>query len=337
MPAVKVLILYNDPVLPAGHPDFDSEHDVLHTVETVGEVLAAVGFAIDRLGLKRNPGPLLERLANHRPNVVFNLFEGLGDHGQTESYVAGLLDWSGVPFTGCPAEALCIARSKHLAKYLLRGVGLPTAAFRVITQAPVSRCSLAWPVIVKPALEDGSIGLDQGSVVTDQAGFQARVEYLLNTYGAPVLVEEFINGREFNVAVIEMPGRRAHVVSEIVFQNHPKGYWRIVTYDAKWKPESREFQSTPARCPAAISPGQSTVLTGLANQAFDLFGCRDYARIDFRMAASGKTYLIEVNPNPDLGPDAGLAKGLASIGLTYGQFVFQLVDNALGRQPAEKA
>jgi D-alanine-D-alanine ligase len=337
MPAVKVLILYNDPVLPPGHPDFDSEHDVLHTVEAVGASLAEVGFAIDRLGLKRDPSPLLERLANNPPNVVFNLFEGLADHGQTEGYVAGLLDWSGVRFTGCPSEALCIARSKHLAKYLLRGVGLPTAAFTVIAQSPVPRCSLAWPVIVKPALEDGSIGLDQGSVVTDQAGFRARVECLLNEYGPPVLVEEFIDGREFNVAVIEMSGGRAHVVSEIVFQDHPSGHWRIVTYDAKWKPESREFQSTPARCPASISPEQTALLKGLANQAFDLFGCRDYARIDFRMDASGKAYLIEVNPNPDLGPDAGLAKGLASVGLTYGQFVVHLVENALGRQPAEKA
>jgi D-alanine-D-alanine ligase len=337
MPAVKVLILYNDPVLPPGHRDFDSEHDVLHTVETVGAALAEAGFAIDRLGLKRDPRRLLERLANDRPNVVFNLFEGLADHGQTEGYVAGLLDWSGVPFTGCLSEALCIARSKHLAKYVLRGVGLPTAAFMVIVELPVPQCSLGWPVIIKPALEDGSIGLDQGSVVTDQAGFQARVEHLLDAYGPPVLVEEYIDGREFNVAVIEAPGRRAHVVSEIVFQNRPKGYWRIVTYDAKWKPESREFQSTPARCPATIRPEQNAILTGFANQAFDLFGCRDYARIDFRMDASGKTYVIEVNPNPDLGPDAGLAKGLASIGLTYGQFVVQLVENALGRQPAEKA
>jgi D-alanine-D-alanine ligase len=337
MPAVKALILYNDPVLPTGHPDFDSEHDVLHTVETVGAALAEAGFAIDRLGLKRDPGRLLERLANDRPNVVFNLFEGLADHGQTESYVAGLLDWSGVPFTGCSSEALCIARSKHLAKYVLRGVGLPTTAFVVIAELPVPRCSLAWPLIIKPALEDGSIGLDQGSVVTDQAGFQARVEHLFDAYGPPVLVEEFIDGREFNVAVIEAPGRRAHVVSEIIFQDHPSGYWRIVTYDAKWKSESREFRSTPAHCPAAISPEQNALLTGLANQAFDLFGCRDYARIDFRMDASGKTYLIEVNPNPDLGPDAGLAKGLASVGLTYGQFVVQLVENALKRRPAEKA
>jgi D-alanine-D-alanine ligase len=337
MSRVSVLILYNDPVLPPGHPDFDSEHDVLQTVEMVGAALADRGFTIDRLGLKRDPGRLLARLADGRPDVVFNLFEGLADHGQTEGYVAGLLDWSGVRFTGCPSEALCIARSKHLAKYVLRGAGLPTAAFMAIAEVPVPRCSLAWPVIIKPALEDGSIGLDQGSVVTDQASFQARVQYLLNTYGPPVLVEEFVDGREFNVAVIETPGRRAHVVSEIAFQDHPAGHWRIVTYNAKWKTDSREFQSTPARCPATLSSRENAHLTGLANQAFDLFACRDYARIDFRVDASGKTYVIEVNPNPDLGPDAGLARGLASIGLTYNQFVVQLVENALERQPAEKA
>jgi D-alanine-D-alanine ligase len=276
-------------------------------------------------------------LASGRPDVVFNLFEGLADHGQTEGYVAGLLDWSGVRYTGCPSDALCIARSKHLAKYVLRGAGLPTAAFMVIGEVPIHKCTLTWPVIVKPALEDGSIGLDQGSVVTDQSCLRARVEYLMKAYGPPVLAEEFVDGREFNVAVIETPGRRAHVVSEIAFQDHPTGHWRIVTYDAKWKSESREFQSTPAHCPAAISADQNGQLTALANRAFDLFGCRDYARIDFRMDALGKTYVIEVNPNPDLGPDAGLARGLASIGLTYNQFVVQLVENALERQPAEKA
>ncbi len=102
MPAVSVLILYNEPVLPAGHPNFDSEHDVLNTVEAVGKALAEAGFAVCRLGLGRDPGALVERLAKSPPNVVFNLFEGTADQGRTEAYAAGLLEWLGVPFTGCP-------------------------------------------------------------------------------------------------------------------------------------------------------------------------------------------------------------------------------------------
>ena len=331
MPAVSVLILYNEPVLPAGHPNFDSEHDILNTVEAVGKALAEAGFVVCRIGLGRDPGALVERLAKAPPNVVFNLFEGTADQGRTEAYAAGLLEWLGVPFTGCPSEALCLARAKHLAKYLIRGAGLPTAPFTVLARPEATRCALSWPVIVKPALEDGSVGIDQMSVVSDEGALRARVEHLLSAYGPPVLIEEFIDGREFNVAVIETPKGRAHAVSEIAFQDAGPGYWRIVTYDAKWKPASREFQATPARQPAGLSPEQHGLLTQLAEQAFELFRCRDYARIDFRMDASGKAYILEINPNPDLGPAAGLANSLNTLGLTYGQFVVSLVHNALAR------
>ena len=331
MPAVSVLILYNEPVLPAGHPNFDSEHDVLNTVEAVGKALAEAGFAVCGLGLGRDPGALVERLTKSPPNVVFNLFEGTADQGRTEAYAAGLLEWLGVPFTGCPSEALCLARSKHLAKYLIHGAGLPTAPFTVLTWPDATGYSLSWPVMVKPALEDGSVGIDQMSVVRDEGALRARVEHLLSVYGPPVLIEEFIDGREFNVAVVETPKGRAHAVSEIAFQDARPGYWRIVTYDAKWKPASREFQATPARHPADLSPEQQGLLTQLAEQAFDLLRCRDYARIDFRTDASGKAYILEINPNPDLGPAAGLAINLKTLGLTYGQFVVSLVHNALAR------
>src|SRR5689334_20823902 len=168
MPPPRVLVLYNEPVLPAGHPDFESEHEVVHTVEAVGRNLTQAGFGVTRLGVSTDPGALLASLREHRPDVVFNLFEGTADHGNTEAYVAGLLDWVGVPFTGSPFQTLCLARSKHLTKHLFQGAGLPTPEFFVVEEPPVPECRLEWPVIVKPAQQDASVGLDQGSVVTDQ-------------------------------------------------------------------------------------------------------------------------------------------------------------------------
>jgi D-alanine-D-alanine ligase len=327
----RVLVLYNEPVLPAGHPDAESEHEVLGTVAEVAKALAGAGHAVRRLGVGRDPGPLLTGLRRERPDVVFNLFEGLADHYETEAHVAGLLDWLGIPYTGCPFAALAVARNKPLTKHLLQGAGLPTPGFLVVEAPPVPECRLGWPVIVKPAGQDASVGLDQGSVVTSQERLEARVAQLLEAYGPPVMVEQFIRGREFNVALVEAPDLRALPVSEILFTDPDPNFWPIVTYDAKWKPGSRDYESTPPKYPAEVAPRLRARLERLAASAFGLLGCRDYARVDFRVGPTGRPTILEVNPNPCFSPTAGLAGGLASAGLTHAQFTLQLVERARSR------
>jgi D-alanine-D-alanine ligase len=331
MSTQRVLVLYNEPVLPANHPDAASEHEILSTVEFVSKTLVQAGFEVGCLGVRKDPSVLWNALREHRPDAVFNLFEGTADHGHTEAYVAGLLEWQGVPFTGSPFLTLSLARSKHLTKHLFQGARLPTPAFFIVEDTPIADCPLEWPVIVKPALEDASIGLDQGSVVTDQQRLQQRVAHLLREYGPPVLVEEFIRGREFNVAVVETPDVRTLPVSEVLFVDKDPAYWPIVTYDAKWKPGSRDYEATPPQYPAVVTPKLAERLASLARRAFRLLGCRDYARADFRVRPSGKPYLLEVNPNPDFSPSAGLAGGLVSAGLSHAQFTVDLVRLALAR------
>jgi D-alanine-D-alanine ligase len=329
--ATRVLILYNQPVLPTDHPDADSEHEVLYTVEEVEKVLRQAGFPVSRLGVERDPAVLVKGLRKHQPDVVFNLFEGLADFGNTEAHVAGLLEWMGIPFTGSPSQTLSLARSKHLAKHLLKGAGLPTPDFFVVEDLPVIDCPLSWPVIVKPSDQDASVGLDQGSVVTSQEQLQDRVAYLLQTYGGPVLVEQFIHGRELCIGVIENPEVQALPVAEILFVETAPGYWPIVTYDAKWKPGSRDYEATPPRYPAQVSPRLQQKLQALAVQAFRLLGCRDYARVDLRLRSAQWPYILEVNPNPDFSPMAGLSGGLQSAGINHGQFTLDLVERALAR------
>src|SRR5262249_61843765 len=119
-----------------------------------------------------------------------------------------ILEWRGAPYTGCPFQTLVLARSKHLAKRLFLAEGLPTAPFLVVEEAPLAACPLTFPVIVKPAQQDASVGVEQGSVATDLAGLNRRVQYVLEQFGPPVLVEEFIFGRELTVALVEMPELR---------------------------------------------------------------------------------------------------------------------------------
>src|SRR5580704_4106259 len=127
----RVVILYNEPVLAPTHPDAESEHEILYTVQTVRKALRAAGFEVDELGASHDPAALTAALQSQRPDVVFNLFEGTADHGGSEEVVAGLLEWLDIPFTGSPARSLCVARTKHVAKTLLQGAGLPTADFLV--------------------------------------------------------------------------------------------------------------------------------------------------------------------------------------------------------------
>jgi D-alanine-D-alanine ligase len=327
----RVLILYNQPVLPLHHPDAESEHEILFTVASVEQSLTEGGCTVGRLGVSHDPSALLHGIQRFLPDVVFNLFEGTGDDANNEAYAAGLLEWLRIPFTGCSSQTLNLGRCKPLTKHLLRSAGLPTADFLTIDSAAVPPCRLDWPVIVKPALQDASVGLDQGSVVTNQEQLQQRVEYLLDRFGPPVLAEEFIPGRELNVAVVELPELTVLPVSEILFVEDSPGYWPIVTYDAKWRPESRDYIATPPSYPAKVSPRLARRLSDIARQAFLLTGCRDYARVDFRVRLPGRPYILEINPNPDFSPDAGLSGGLLSSGMTHGQFAVQLVKNALVR------
>lgn len=326
----RVLVLHNQPILPEDHPDADSEHEIFYTTDFVQRTLSEAGFEVATLAVSRDPAVLLDGLREIRPDVVFNLFEGLADFGDTEAHVAGILEWLEIPYTGCPYQTLCLARSKHVAKHLLAGAGLHTAKFFVVEDVPVEDCPLGWPVIVKPAMQDASVGVDQSSVVTNLDRLNDRITYLLENYGPPVLIEEFIRGREFNVGLLENPELRVLPVSEILFIDKDPAFWPIVTYDAKWKPGTRDYEATPPKYPARLSPMLRNKLETLAKRAFRLLGCRDYARVDFRVRGS-KPYILEVNPNPDFSPTAGLSGGMESANISHTQFTIDLVHRALAR------
>jgi D-alanine-D-alanine ligase len=331
MRPTRVLVLYNEPTLPADHRDADSEHEVTETVEAVDKALTAAGYAVSRLGVSRDPGPLVAGIRKARPDVVFNLFEGLPDFGDTEAFAVGLLEWLGLPYTGCPFQPLALARNKPLAKQLLRGARLPTPDSFVVDRLPVGDCPLAWPVIVKPSNQDASVGVDQGSVVTSQEDLERRAEFIMDEYGPPVLVEEFIPGREFNVGIVEAPDLRVLPLAEIRFISDDPKHWPIVTYDAKWKPGTPDYEVTPPVTGPDVPRRMKARLERLAKQAFRVLGCKDYARVDFRVKPPAKPYILEVNPNPSFHPDCGLAASLLAGGLPWAEFAVQMVQRALAR------
>jgi D-alanine-D-alanine ligase len=326
-----VLVLFNKPVLAPNHPEASSEYDIFDTVADTVKILSAAGFDVRQLGIDYDPRQLLDELRDRRPLAIFNLFEGLATQTATEVSVAALLEWLNIPFTGCPSQALILGRDKIRTKHLLSAAGLPTPSYLVIDQLPVPAWHGGWPAIVKPALQDASIGIDQGSVVTSFEQLVARVEFVLSRYGAPVLVERFLDGREFHVHVIEDGLARAVNVlppAEIAYRKGKSDWWPVYTFTAKWDEGSQEYKDAPLVAPVTLPPEPTSRLNEIVARAFRLLACRDYARLDLRLDSSGEFFILEVNPNPYLNSLA-LVKGLEAIGRTHEQFVVDITLNAI--------
>ena len=326
---MNVAVLYNEPSLPEDHPDYLSEAGVLESVEAVEAALALGGHPSARLGVGTDPAAIIRALQNLDADCVVNLFEGLGGVGAGEAQVTGILELLGVPFTGCGSKCLALVREKALTKWMLLGAGLPSAAFQLVEAndpIPAQRFEpllAGGLVIVKPAHEDGSLGIGPESIVSDDAALVRQIESVRRRYGA-VLVEQYIAGREFNVGVLALPEPVALPLAEIEFI---AGIAPIVSYDAKWTREAAEFDGTPARCPANVSPELAYEIRRVALAAFRITDCRHYARVDLRVDAAGRPYILEVNGNPDISPSAGFARQIRASGMRYEEFVCRLVES----------
>ncbi|MCE9584041.1 MAG: D-alanine--D-alanine ligase [Planctomycetes bacterium] len=304
------------------HPGEAPTHDDIRgTVEAVGRALTKRGYETVPLPVTR-PGAAKRLVAKAEPDVVFNLVEGLEGDSSAEAAVARELEASGVAYTGCPAGSIDLALDKERTKVLLSEWGLPVPQGRVM-EAPESADGLRFPLIVKCLREDASIGLTDRSIVRDEAQLREQVMSIIETYQQPAIVEEFLEGREFNIAVAG-PRPAALPISEIDFSAMPAGKPRFVSYDAKWVPESVEYRATVPICPAKIQGPSAARLQRLAVRAFLVAGCRDVARIDIRTDATGKPFILEINPNPDLSPDAGLARAACAHGWTWEGLVERL-------------
>ena len=329
----RVLLLYNEPVLPADHPDAGSEHDILDTAADAFNILEAAGFTARKLGINYDPQPLLDELKQFPPDAVFNLFEGVPTHPETEVSVASLLEWLQVPFTGCPSTCLVFGRDKIRTKHLLAASGLPTAEYAVVDELPAPQWKHAWPAIVKPAGQDASVGIEQASVVTSQAQLDERVRAVLEKYGAPVLVERFISGREFHINMIDeanKPGVPLVLpLAEIAFEKTP-GRWSVYTFTAKWDDSSDEYRTSPLKAPVEIPAADFARVKLIAERSYAALMCRDYARIDVRMDEDNQFYVLEMNPNPYLNSLA-LVNGLGAIGRTLEQLVVEMTLAAIAR------
>jgi D-alanine-D-alanine ligase len=328
--SLKVAIIYNEPIPDRYQTMGESKAElgVMDEVKAVTQALVELGYSSALIPLSPPLEQAKKKLQAVQADVIFNLFEGFDGCPETEGIVAGMLAELNIPFTGCPQSTLTLALDKALTKELLAKAGIPTPRYQILTLKNISTFHLDFPCIVKPLGEDASHGISEESVVYDFASLEKQVRKICTLFGGKSLVEEYIDGREFNTTVMGSGRLTIPAISEIVY-TLPSDKPKILTYEAKWEENSLYFDNTRAVCPAQISLTEQKKIGQIAKAAFKLLGCRGYARVDFRQDRAGNFKVLEVNPNPDITPGSGAALQAATSGLTYSQFTEKIIRFAL--------
>jgi D-alanine-D-alanine ligase len=331
----RVTVIYNRDFEGAeADPENKARDDIKEIADHIVAVLTRHGYPATGLGITDDIPLALRSLAQLEPAVVFNLCESIHGDNRFEGLLALLLDLEGIPYTGSAAFPLALALHKDKAKEVLRARGVPTPGAVLLDDPDTSRVTLDFPLIVKPVREDASVGIASASVVRDRRALDDRVAYVLAHYRQPALVEQYIEGREIYVSLLERPGKPPQIFPffEIDFSEMPSDRPRIVSFEGKWVQDSVEYLGTkPVRC-QGLSPALRTRVAETALAAFQAIGLRDYARIDIRLTEEGVPYVIDVNPNCDLSDLAGgFSKAARAGGLSYEDVILRLLELALAR------
>jgi D-alanine-D-alanine ligase len=330
---MKVAILHNA----VADSDSAADRDVLVQVSAVDQALRGLGHATRSIPCTLNLELVEESLTMDKPEVVFNLVESLGGSDRLAHLAAVLLEDLELPFTGAPAATWHLTNNKPAAKAKLRANGLPTPDW--MPMCDHADGALAPPYIIKAVWEHASLGLDDhalitggdGSTVCEQIASRAR------QLGQACFAEQFVDGREFNLSLIaEGDSARVLPPAEIDFSGFPPGKPRIVGYAAKWEEQTFEFANTPRKFdfPEADHPLLDWLRT-LALECWRLFSLAGYARVDFRVDRQGQPWILEINANPCLSPDAGFAAALARSNLPLERAIEWILEDAVRRKKKE--
>ena len=302
------------------------EVQLLDSIEAVEGALLEWATEVVRVPVTRD-GRWVDRVRKGKFDLIFNLVEGIDGEAVYEPMVISVLELLGVPFTGGSSWSTALTLRKNVVNGVLDRAGLPVPRWAHVRRGD-EITSVGFPAICKPVAEDASVGIEQRSVVRSMRALSARVEAMFEGWDE-VLVQRFIPGREVNVGIL---GDEVLPIAEIDFAGMPRGMWHIVSYRSKWETGSDEDLGATPNCPADLSEELANELTMIARTAWNVVGGEGYGRCDFRIDQSGRPWLLEVNVNPDISPNAGLARmaGVATIG--YTDLIRRICDHALARR-----
>jgi len=299
-------------------------------VERMAGGLRAQGHMVETVPVHRD---VAEPLRDHDPRdrIVFNWCEGIDGQPNAYDLVAHTLDQMGFAYTGSGPWTLAHTQNKADFKRILDEMGIATPRWRVFTDTQGADEWDVYPAIVKPVAEHCSYGITAESVVDDVTGLRRQIDYVMSTFGAGALVEEFIAGREINVSIWGNGTPMTLPLYEIDFAGIDDPQRRVVDYDSKWVPESFQYNHTGVRCPTDVDEPLAKTIRETSLAAYRAMRCRDYGRIDTRVR-DGVAYVVDVNANCDITIDGGFAKTAKAAGYDYGGMASQIVKWASKRK-----
>ena len=308
--------------------EFRTEHDVLLALRRCGHDARVVGIGDDLTKLR-------EAIDGWRPHVVFNLLDEFSGIISYDHYVVAYLELLRQRYTGCNPRGMMLSRDKVLTKRVLASHGVATPAF---TLFPFGRrfrapARIDFPLFVKSATEDASLGISQASVVEDLRSLRERVEFIHDEVQSDALVEEYVDGRELYVGVLGNTKLVALPPWEMDFGTLPRDQARIATHRAKWNRSYQAKHGIRTGKARGLGNEQLTLLSRLAKQTYRALYMNGFARMDFRLCADGRILLLEANCNPNLGKEEDFAASAKSSGIGYTALVDRIVHLGLGYMP----
>lgn len=332
---MKIAVVFDTPHAGWEDPDFKREVEagVEEAEYEVAEALIAKGHDVFLIGFHEDLRHLLDRLEGFGPDLVFNCCEGFRGQPRHDYAVAAVLEMHGYRYTGSPPTALLVARNKSMSKKMLAYHGIRVPEFAVFHAGVdlVRPSELRFPLIVKPLLEDASVGIAQSSVVEDDESLAERVRFIHEQFHQAAIVEELIEGRELYVGLIGNENPEILPIVEMTFGRMPRRERRIATYKAKWDEEYRQRKGIKNVFARRISESTIAKIRDTCVTAFHALWLQDYGRLDLRLTHDHEVYVLEVNPNPFISFGHDLANAAEKAGMDYNSFIQRIVDEAAAR------
>jgi D-alanine-D-alanine ligase len=325
---MKVVLLYDRIAKEGTNPD---QSDALVQAEAVRRALSDLGHESVEMTISTDIKGFLKEIKEAYPQLVFNLVESVEGHGRLIHFPASILDLLAIPYTGAPADALYLTSSKILTKKILAGAGIPTPPYCSPGDLKAKSLPLEGPYIIKSVWEHASVGLEESSVLSVKSSGQllAEMEKRRDSLGGDCFAEQFIDGREFNVSLLaSQEGPEVLPPAEMKFIDYPPEKWKVVGYRAKW--DEASFESLHTQRSFEFPKSERPLLQNLvdiARRCWPLFGLRGYARVDFRVDERNRPWVLEINANPCLSPDAGFVAAASQTGLSYRQVVERIIQD----------
>jgi D-alanine-D-alanine ligase len=337
MATSRIIVLHNtDYDAELTGPGID-ESSVEISARAIAAALEQAGHQVELTGLGgREVFEVLAAIRAAKPDLVFNLCESMAGDPRNEPTFAGLLDLFEIPYTGADLASLAACLHKQRCKDILIGRGIPTPPHRFLANPAAledpTLDALDYPWFVKLGHEDASVGITEENLVATPEALRKRSRDMMIEFEQPILAERYVDGREINVTLI---GNGADLqmlpLHEIDFGAMPAGRPRIVSYAAKWEEGHVDFAGTKPVPLRDANPALVARLEQVSKASWDALGLRDYGRIDLRVDRDGTPWVIDVNPNCDISPDAGVARSAAVAGMTYVQLISTIADTAWKR------